>query len=118
MGDRWGDDEWDHTVTPPSTLWVRLTVVYVLGAVGLAGIVGAAWEYRNWQDSKIPSAILPDWSPSAYPLATIVFLVIGLLAVGASWMIWARRDRSDRLRRSTVHPAPPSTVLSDSKRHP
>ena len=101
VGDRWGQDEWDENVPPPSTLWVRLALVYLLGAVGFVGIVGAAWEYGNWQDSKVPSGMLQDWSPSGYLLVMVVFFVIGLVALGASWLIWSRRDREVEVARRT-----------------
>jgi uncharacterized membrane protein len=114
VGDRWGEDEWDEKAPPPSALWVRLALVYLLAAVGFVGIVGAAWEYSNWQHSSIPSGVLQDWSPSAYLLAMIVFLVLGLIAVGASWLIWSRRDRTAEGERRLFTPERLSHTATDT----
>jgi hypothetical protein len=103
MGDRWGD-EWEDGAKAPSTLWVRFGLVFLIGVFGLVAILGAVYEVHNWNTSRVPSGIVQDYSPGVYLIAAIVCGVVGALALGSSWLIWVRRNRTPISRRRLIRP--------------
>lgn len=70
-----------------------------LGGVGCLALWGAVYEFRMWQDSKVWMETPHDYSPRAYVLAMLAFGTVGLVSLGASWLVWSRRhqrqDQSD-----------------------
>lgn len=91
--DRWGQDEWAAATNPPNTLRARLMAAIALAAIGLLAVLGAVYEYRMWQDSKVWMETPHDYSPTAYVIAMLAFGTVGLVALGTSWLVWSRRHR-------------------------
>lgn len=64
-----------------------------LAGIGLLAVLGAAYEYRMCLDSKVWMEAPRDYSPAAYVLAMLAFGTVGLVGLGASWLVWSRRHR-------------------------
>jgi hypothetical protein len=55
-------------------------------------------------DCRTDAGIVQDYSPGTYLIAAIVCCVVGALAFGSSWLIWARRIRAP-MSRALIDPS-------------